>query len=154
LKLERGEVAIVTAQFVALIVVVLFLSSFSPGQSAQSTPAFGSVYWGTSQQGTPLSEAHTTVVKQNASALTAYFTVAFSTQISAVAGSRLCLANATSGVLTTYTTIPFTLTSRGTGSIPLSPVGQPTGWVCTYTIKITDSLSQTVTWLGSVQVKP
>lgn len=153
MKLERGEVAIVTIQFVALFTVVLVLSSFSPGQSAQSTPTFSSAYWGTSNQGTALSEGHTTVVKQNASALTAYFTVAFSTTISSVSGTRLCVANSTSGILTTYTTIRFSL-NKGTGTIPLSPVGQPKGWVCTYTIKITDSLSQTVTWLGSVQVEP
>lgn len=154
MKLEPGEVAIVTIQFVALVAVVLVLSTFSPGQSAQSAPVFGSVYWGTPSQGVPLSEGHTTVVKENESVVTARFSVAFSTQISAVAGSRLCTINSTSGVSTTYTTIPFTLDSKGTGTVPLSPAGQPAGWVCTYTIKVTDTLSQTVTWLGSVELKP
>ena len=38
MKLERGEIAIVVVQFVALVAVVLLLSSFTPGQSAQSSP--------------------------------------------------------------------------------------------------------------------
>ena len=86
--------------------------------------------------------------------MTAYFTVAFSTQVSAVSGSRLCVGpNSSLGESTTYTIIPFTYEkSKGSGTIPLSPTGQQAGWVCTYTIKVTDSLSQTTTWLGSVEL--
>ncbi|HVB95114.1 MAG TPA: hypothetical protein VND41_00750 [Nitrososphaerales archaeon] len=155
MKLERGEVGIVAVQFAALVVVVLLLSSFSPSQSAQSTPVIGSVYWGASNQGVALTYGKLTTVTQNASLLTAYFTVAFSTKVSAVSGSRLCLGpNSTVGESTTYTTINFTYDStKGTGSIPLSPAGQQTGWACAYTIKVTDSLSQTTTWLGSVELK-
>jgi hypothetical protein len=141
-------------QFVALVAVVLLLSSFSPGQSATSTPAFASVYWGDSGQGVPLTAGKVTVVTQNESTITAYFTVAFSTQVSAVSGSSLCVGpNSTSGVSTTYATIHFTYdASKGSGIIPLSPTGQQDGWICTYTIKVTDSLSQTTTWLGSVEL--
>lgn len=154
MKLERGEAGIVAIQFAALIIVVVVLSSYSPGQSAQSTPVFGSVYWGTSSQGVALHEGALNVVKENESVVTAYFTVAFSTQISAVSGSRLCTSNSTTGVSTIYSTIQFTFdSSKGSGTIPLTPAGQPDGWVCTYTIKVTDSLSQTVTWLGSVELK-
>jgi hypothetical protein len=154
MKMERGEVAIVAVQFVALVAVVLLLSSFSPGQSAQSTPVFTSVYWGTSSQGVVLSAGQVTKVGQNESVVTAYFTVAFSTKVSAVSGSRLCVApNSTAGISTTYTIIPFTYDeSKGSGTIPLSPTGQQSGWVCTYTIKVSDDLSQTITWLGSVEL--
>jgi hypothetical protein len=154
MKFERGEVGIVAVQFGALTAVVLLLSSFSPGQSAQSTPAISSVYWGTSSQGVALKPDKLTTVAQNESVVTAYFTVAFSTKVSAVSGSRLCIGpNSTVGESTTYTIIPFTYdSSKGSGSIPLSPTGQEAGWVCTYTIKVTDSLSQTTTWLGSVEL--
>lgn len=155
MKLERGESGIVAVQFGALITVVLVLSSFSPGQSAQSTPAIGSVYWGTSTQGVALASGKVTTVTQNESVVTAYFTVAFSTKVSAVSGSRLCIGpNSTVGESTTYTVINFAYdSSKGTGSIPLSPTGQHAGWVCAYTIKVTDSISQTTTWLGSVELK-
>ena len=155
MKLERGEVGIVVGQFVALVAVVLLLSNFSPGQSAQSTPAISSVYWGASNQGVALSAGKLTVVTQNESVVTAYFTVAFSTQVSAVSGSRLCIGpNSSIGESTTYTIIPFTYEkAKGTGTIPLAPAGQASGWVCTYTIKVTDTLSQTTTWLGSVELK-
>jgi hypothetical protein len=153
MKMERGEVAIVAIQFVALVTVVLILSSFSPGQSATSTPAINSVYWGTSSQGVALKAEALTTVTQNESVVTAYFTVAFSTTVSAVSGSRLCFGpNSSVGESTTYTIIPFTyVKSKGSGTIPLSPTSQQAEWVCTYTIKVTDSLSQTVTWLGSVE---
>jgi len=155
MKLEPGEVGIVVVQFVALVAVVLLLSSFSSGQSAQSTPVIGSVYWGTSSQGVALSAAKLTMVNQNESVVTGYFTVAASTKVSAVSGSRLCSgSNSSVGESTTYTVIPFTYDeAKGTGSVPLSPAGQQAGWVCTYTIKVTDSLSQTTTWLGSVELR-
>jgi hypothetical protein len=154
MKLERGEVGIVIVQFAALISVVLVLSTFSPGQSAQSTPVFNSVYWGSSSQGVALQNGKVTKVSQNESTVTAYFSVAYSTKVSAVSGSRLCVGpNSSVGESTTYTLIPFTFDpSKGSGTIPLSPTGQELGWVCTYTIKVTDSLSQTVTWLGSVEL--
>jgi hypothetical protein len=89
-------------------------------------------------------------LSQNESVVTAYYTVAFSTKVSAVSGSRLCVGpNATSGESTTYTYIPF---NPASGSRVLSPTVQQMGWVCTYTIKVTDSLSQTTTWLGSVEL--
>ncbi|HEV2389299.1 MAG TPA: hypothetical protein VGS04_01105 [Nitrososphaerales archaeon] len=155
MKLERGEIGIVVVQFAALVSVVLLLSNFSPGQSAQSTPVIGSVYWGASSQGFALAAGKTTTVAQNESVVTAYFTVAFSTQVTAVSGSRICeVPNSSVGQSLTYTLIPFTYDkSKGSGTIPLSPTGQSAGWVCTYTIKVTDSLSQTTTWLGSVELK-
>jgi hypothetical protein len=154
MKLERGEVGIVVVQFVALVGVVLALSNFSPGQSAQSTPVIGSVYWGTASQGVALSAGKVIMVTQNESVVTAYFTVAFSTQVTAVSGSRVCIGpNSTTDQSLTYTVIPFTYQkSKGTGTIPLTPAGQQAGWVCTYTIKVTDTLSQTTTWLGSVEL--
>jgi hypothetical protein len=148
--MERGEIAIVAVQFVALVAVVLILSSFTPGQSAQSNPVVGPVYWGSSAHGIALRSGQLTKVTQNESAITAYFTTAFSTKISAVSGSRLCVGpNSTAGESTIYTTIAF---SPATSSLTLAPTGQKLGWVCTYTIKVTDALSQTTTWLGSVEL--
>ncbi len=154
--MERGEIAIVAAQFAALIAVVLLLSSFTPGQSAQSSPVIGPVYWGTPSQGVALHSGHLAKVSANESAITADFTVAFSTQPSAVSGSRLCFGpGSTSGESTTYTYIPFNYTaSSGSYSAVLSPAGQHAGWVCTYTVKVTDTLSQTTTWLASVELNP
>jgi hypothetical protein len=154
MKLERGEAGILVIQFAALIAVVLLLSSFSAGQSARSTPNISSVYWGTSDHGIPLQSGKLTRVSQNESLVTAYFTVASSTKVSDVSGSRLCTEpNSTTGESTTYTYIPFTFDpTKGSGTIPLSPTDQPSGWVCTYTIRVTDSLSQTATWLGSVEL--
>lgn len=143
---------IVAVQFAALVGVVIFLSTFTPGQNAQSTPVIGSVYWGPSSQGIPLHSGQLTKVSQNESLVTADYSVAFSTQVSAVSGSRICVApNSTSGESTTYTQISF---SPASGSLVLSPAVQQPGWVCTYTIKVTDGLSQTTTWLGSVELNP
>ena len=154
--MERGEIAIVIAQFAALIAVVLLLSSFTPGQSSQSSPVIGTVYWGSPAQGVALQNGGIAKVTQNQSVITADFTVAFSTKPSAVTGSRLCIGpNSTLGESTTYTYIPFTYDStKTTYSVALSPTVQQPGWVCTYTIKVTDTLSQSATWLGSVQFNP
>ncbi len=150
--MERGEIAIVIVQFALLAAVVLLLSSFTPGQSAQSNPVISSVYWGTPAQGIALHSGQVTKASLNASVVTADFSVAFSTQVSAVSGSRLCVGpNSTAGESTIYTTIPFI---TAPGSLVLSPTVQQPGWVCTYTIKVTDGLSQTTTWLGSVELKP
>jgi hypothetical protein len=154
--LERGEIAIVGFQFAALIAVVLLLSSFTPGQSAQSTPVISSVYWGAPGQGVALHNGQLAKVSSNESTITAYFSVAFSTKPSAVSGSRLCLGpNSTVGDSTTYTYIPFNyVPSKSAYSIVLSPTGQQAAWVCTYTVKVTDALSQTATWIGSVELQP
>jgi hypothetical protein len=150
--MERGEIGIVVVQFSALIAVVLLLSSFTPGQSAQSSPVIASVYWGPSTQGLALHGGQLTRVSRNESVVSADFTVASTTQVSAVSGSRLCVApNSTAGESTIYTSISF---SPASGSLVLSPTVQQPGWICTYTIKVVDSLSQTTTWLGSIELSP
>jgi len=154
--LERGEIAIVVGQFVALVAVVLILSSYTPGQSAQSNPVFASVYWGSPGQGVSLASGQVTKVSHNESSITAYFNVAYSTQVAAVSGSRLCSApNGVAGESTAYTNITFSFDpSRHADSVVLTPTDQRPGWVCTYTVKVTDGLLQTATWLGSVEVGP
>src|SRR5690242_11611174 len=103
MRTEKGELALVSGQFVALVAVVLVLSTFTPGQSVQSNPVMNSVYWGTSGQGEALRYGQLTLVGHNESVITAYFTVAFSTKVSDVYGSRLCLGpNSTVGQSTTY----------------------------------------------------
>jgi hypothetical protein len=147
---------IVAAQFAALIAVVLLLSGYTPGQSAQSGPVIASVHWGTPGSGVSLQANHLSKVSLNETVITADFTIATSTQPSAVSASRLCTGQGSStGESTTYDTIPFNYTSSsGAFSMVISPTAQQVGWVCTYTIKVTDSLSQTTTWLGSVELDP
>jgi len=154
--MERGEIVIVSIQFVALLAVVILLTSFSPTNSAQSYPVISSVYWGSSSQNIPLQNGALTKVTQNQSEITGYFHVAYSTQVSAIAATRLCFgSNSSSGESTTYTNIPWGFDSqKNSNYLTLSPTGQPSGWRCTYTIKVTDGLSQTTTWLGTVEVMP
>ncbi len=153
--MERGEIAIVSVQFIALVGLVFALSVYTPGQSAQSTPVFSSVYWGQSSQGIGLQSGQVTKVTLNASVITAYFNVAYSTQVSSVSASRLCVnSNSTAGASTIYTNLPFGYdASTRSDYVVVSPVNQPAGWDCTYTIKVTDGLSQTTTWLGSVMLQ-
>jgi hypothetical protein len=152
--LEKGEITIVAIQFVALIAVVLVLSSFTEGNSTQSTPVFNTVYWGVPGQNIPLHMAATTTVRQNETVITAYFSVAFSTHVSSITATRLCIgANASAGESTTYTNIPWGYDSQVKSNfLTITPTGQPTGWQCTYTIKVTDGLSQTTSWLGTVEL--
>ena len=144
--------AIVTVQFVALMALVVLLSIYTPGESAQSTPVFASVYWGQASQGIGLQNGQVTKVSLNESVITAYFNVAYSTQVSAVSASRLCVDSSSSaGVSTVYTNLPFGYeSSRHANYVLVSPTVQQSGWDCTYTIKVTDGLSQTSTWLGTV----
>jgi hypothetical protein len=150
--LEKGEITIVVFQFVALIVVVLVLSNYSQGNSTQSTPIFNTVYWGTPSQNIGLREGGTTMVTQNETMITAYFNVAFSTHVSSITATRLCIgSNATAGESTTYTNIPWGYDAQKKSNyLTITPTVQPAGWKCTYTIKVTDGLSQTTAWLGTV----
>ncbi|MDA4118425.1 MAG: hypothetical protein OK455_08800, partial [Thaumarchaeota archaeon] len=154
LSLEKGEIAIVSVQFVALVGLVFLLSIYAPGESAQSSPSITSVYWGQSSLGVGLHYGQLTKVSLNESTITAYFNVAYSTQVSAVAASRLCVnSNSSAGVSTTYTTLSWGHdSSKGADYVFVSPTVQLPGWDCTYTIKVTDGLSQTTTWLGTVQL--
>jgi hypothetical protein len=150
--LERGEIAIVTIQFVALAGLVFALSIYTPGQNAQSNPVVTSVYWGQPSQGIGLANGQVTKVSLNESTITAYFSVAYSTKVSSVSASRLCVdPNSAAGVSTVYTNLPFGYdNSRRADYVLVSPTVQTVGWDCTYTIKVTDGLSQTTTWLGTV----
>ena len=139
-------------QFVALIGLVLLLSVYTSGESAQSNPVITSVYWGPSSQGIGLPNGHVTKVTQNQTMITAYFSVAYSTQVSAVSASRLCIdPGSGAGESTTYTTLSWGYdTSKQADYVVVSPTIQTPGWDCTYTVKVTDGLSQTATWLGTV----
>jgi hypothetical protein len=154
--LEKAEAAIITGQFVALIAIVLLLANYTPGQSSLSYPVVSSVYWGSPGNGVSLQKGQTMKVMQNESEVTAYFTVAFSTSVSAVSASRLCVDPANgAGVSTTYNTIQFGYDSaKSQHTVTVSPTVQQPGWECTYTITITDGLSQTATWLGTVEFLP
>lgn len=154
--MEKAEAAIIAGQFVALIVIVLLLASYTPGQSSLSYPVVNSVYWGSAGNGVSLQKDQTVKVTQNESEITAYFSVAYSTTVSAVSASRLCVDPATgAGVSTVYDTIQFGYDSaKGLHTVTVSPTVQQPGWQCSYTLTVTDGLSQTVTWLGTVEFVP
>ncbi len=153
--MERGEVLVVGLQFAALFAIVLLISNYTPGQSAQANPVVGSVYWGPAGAGLSLGSGGLTKVSQNQSSITAYFSVAYSTKVSAVSASRLCVdPSSTQGESVVYTDIQFSYDQqRHSSYVVIQPTTQKPGWDCTYTIKVTDDLSQTATWLGSVELQ-
>jgi len=154
--LEKAEGAIITGQFAALVGIVLLLANYTPGQSSLSYPVISSVYWGSPGHGDPLTKGQVVKVTDNQSMITAGFTVAFSTKVSAVSASRLCVDPASgTGVSTTYNVIQFGYdSSKGVHTVTVSPAVQQPGWDCSYTITVTDGLSQTATWLGTVEFNP
>jgi hypothetical protein len=159
--LEKGEVAILSIQFGALILAVLFLSGFASSSSgALSTPQITSVYWGAPPPGNGTSIGHgTNDEATNATSMSFFYNLAESTHLVSVSASRFCInpqANATAGgAEDTFTHIPWYYSSdKKSYYFTFSPTGQPTGWTCEYSIAITDSLAQTTTWVGTVVVKP
>lgn len=149
--MEKGEVAILAGQFAALAVTVLLLSNFV-GASAISTPSIVSVDWGGPSSHYGLTKNSLNQEKVNESTISVFYTLAPTTVPSSASASRLCLGENGTGEVFTYAKVLF-LTDNSTGKSYLSfgPVGQPFGETCTYTILLTDSLEQTVTWVGSVQ---
>jgi hypothetical protein len=158
--LEKGEVGILAVQFGALIFAVLLLSNFAYGTNASSTPAITTVYWGSPPPASGISiGTGTNIEKTNASAVSFFYTLAYSTHLVAAAASRFCInpeTNATvGGGETVYTNIPnLYSTAKKAYYFTFSLTGQPTGWNCVYSITITDSLQQMANWAGTVIVKP
>jgi hypothetical protein len=153
--MEKGEAAVLAVQFGALAVVVLLLTVAGPGQNVQSTPSFIQVYWGDPSSGAVLTSGQTNVVTQNSSSISALFNLAYSTKVSALSASRLCIDPTTkAGVSNTYTNLQIQFdVSRNAYAVTVSPTGQHGGWQCSYTITLTDSISQTAVWVGTVQIR-
>jgi hypothetical protein len=161
--LEKGEIGVLTVQFAALIFVVLLLSVFAQGSNNQSTPEITSVYWGplpTTGHTTPTLGTGTNNEVTNATSITVFYSLAFSTHVTSVSASRLCQSTNSSGLDQVYTDLPINYdTSKAAyyftfGSTGGQTTTQRAGWSCQYTITVTDSLEQTTTWLGTVVVKP
>ncbi len=158
--MEKGEVAILTIQFGALIVAVLLLSNFAYGSNATSTPSVAAVYWGVPPPGTGVTigtGTHTETT--NASQISAFYSLAEGTQLITISASRLCTnpqqnATVVGGKLEYTNMTRYYDSSKGAYYYALYPVTQPTGWSCVYYITVTDSLGQTATWIGTVIVKP
>ena len=153
--MEKGEIAILTGQFGALVLVILLFSNFVPGGAsadALSTPTIGAVYWGPVSAGVQLARGGTTTVTTNATTVTVDYALAFSTTPASVTGTRLC-ANVSPndyGQELVYTN--FTVDYK-TDSFTFVPTSQPLGAQCTYTLQLTDSLQQPTIWEGTVVLK-
>jgi hypothetical protein len=158
--LERGEIAVLAVQFGVLIFVVLLLSQFASGTNSQSTPEINTVYWGSiPPAGTVTLGQSTNNEATNASSIAVFYTLAYSTHVVSVAASRLCLAPNSTGEDLVYTHLPINYDSAKKvyyftfGSTGGQTTGQQLGWSCEYTISVTDSLQQTTTWVGTVNLK-
>lgn len=151
--LEKGEVAIVGGQFLALAVLVLILGNYA-GTSGPTTHV-GTVYWGAPSGGVTLAKNAVNSEKSNASLIYVYYTLASNTAVSSISASRLCLnpaANNT-GESLIYTQIPINYDSqRHQNYISFGPTGQAAGIGCDYTVVITDTVQQVTTWTGTVKV--
>jgi hypothetical protein len=153
--LEKGEVAIVGGQFLALAVLILLLGNYAGVGLGSPTTKVGTVYWGAPPGGAALTKGVLNKETTNASAMYVYFNLGPSTTVSSVSASRLCLdtaANNTGGSLT-YTQISINYDSqKHENYITFGPTGQPSGVGCDYTVTITDSLQVVNTWTGSVEL--
>lgn len=155
--MEKGEVAIVGGQFLALAVLVLLLGNYAGiGTNGSQTTKIGTVYWGAPSGGVALASGTLNTEKTNASTISLYFTLATNSAISPpIAASRLCInpsANST-GEYLIYTNIPINYDSqKHQNFISFGPTGQPLGIGCSYTVSITDSLQQVTTWTGTVKL--
>jgi hypothetical protein len=152
--LEKGEIGIVAGQFIALALVIIILGNYvGPTQNATTTA--GKVYWGTPSAGVILVSNKVTTVTSNSSSISMYFSLASGTTIGSASASRLCVnprANNTGGVQG-YTRISINYDAgKKQNYIQFGPTGQALGIGCTYTITVTDSLQQTVTWVGTVSL--
>jgi hypothetical protein len=151
---------ILTVQFGALILAILLLSNFAYGTNESSTPSVRTVYWGTPPpaNGTSIGTG-TNHESTNATTISFFYTLAYSTHLVSVSASRICTnpqSNATQGgVADTYTHMPqYYSSAKKAYYFTFGPTGQPTGWSCIYSLSITDSLGQTSGWAGTVIVKP
>jgi len=156
--LEKGEVLILTIQFGALILAVLLLSGFYSSQNASSTPAIQRVYWGSPPPAGVSIGRGTNTEATNASLMTVYYTLAAGTHIVSFSASRLCTNPKPNSTLVgsedVYTHIPqYYDPGNKENYFTFGPTGQLAESSCLYTISITDSLTQTSTWVGTVIVK-
>lgn len=154
--MEKGEVGVLAGQFAALVVVLLVLSNFASGTSPLSTPTIGAVYWGAPSGNIQLTKGVTNTEAANASTISVFYSLAYSTTPATASATKLCLnsgQNDTGGVFI-YTNITFKYDAASkTNYISFGPAGQSAGQTCTYTVQLTDSLQQVATWVAIVKLK-
>jgi hypothetical protein len=152
--LEKGEIGIVAGQFIALALVILILGNYV-GPTQNTTTTAGKVYWGAPSAGVTLDSNKVNQVTTDSNNISMYFSLESGTTIGSVSASRLCVnpsANNTGGVQV-YITIPINYdTQKKQNYVEFGPTDQTLGIGCTYTITVTDSLQQTVTWVGTVRL--
>jgi hypothetical protein len=84
--------------------------------------------------------------------MSVYFALAVGTSPASVSAVRLC-SNAPpnpTGQELVYTNLTINYSSN---SFTFNTTGQSAGQTCTYTLSLTDSLQQVVTWVATVKLK-
>jgi hypothetical protein len=154
--LEKGETAIVGGQFIALAVIILVLGNYAGiVNSSVTTATVEKVYWGVPSADVVLKSATVNTENANASSISLFFALPPGTAPGLPSVARLCLnptAN-NSGVSLVYTKIPIGYDSKTKQYyITFGPTGQPSGFSCSYTVTVTDSVQQTATWTSTVEL--
>jgi hypothetical protein len=156
--LERAEAAIVGGQIIALVVVVGLLGNYAGvsgiGVNGFSIPQISSVYWGPPSSGVTLAKAVGNTESTNATTISVRYSLAQGTKVAIVSASRLCeLPNGT-GFEHIYTNLTTSIDNAAKAVyFTFGSTTQPLGWSCDYTVTLTDSLQQSVTWVATVEVK-
>lgn len=150
--MEKGEIAVLTIQFGALALVVLFLGNFVPTGAVQSATAINGVYWGSPDSGVKIGNAATLTTTVNQTNIYASFGIEPSAGLASISAGRFCTdPTHTQGESRTYTTEEITFSrAQGTSYLTFSPTGQKAGWSCLYSVQITDSIGQVAKWQGTV----
>ncbi len=152
--MEKGEKAVLALQFALLLIVVAVIGNLLPTQVPQ-TPSFKGVYWGQPANGNEIPQAGVLQVQANATSIFAYFQLPSSTTISSATATRICTDPATKGGESrSYDIVLFGYDQPSSASyFVISPVGQPSGWSCTYSVLVKDTLGGTTNWTGTVLLK-
>lgn len=152
--MEKGEKAVLVLQFALLLVVVLVIGNLLPNQLPQ-TPSFRGVYWGQAVNGDAIQQGGLLEVKTNATSIYAYFQLPPSTTVSSATAGRICTDPATkAGESRSYNIVVFGYNQSSSASyFVITPVGQPGGWSCTYSVQIKDSVGGVTNWSGTVVLK-
>ena len=154
--MEKGEIAILTIQFGALLIVVLAVGNILPVGSVQTTPTVSGVYWGDPANNTPIPSGGTLKTKTNQSIIYFYFQLNGGGEIASTSASRFCINQTVrEGESTTYVKIQFGYdTGRKANYLLITPTTQRLGLSCVYNVQITDRLLQTVKWTATIIIVP
>jgi hypothetical protein len=82
--------------------------------------------------------------------MSVYFALAVGTSPASVSAVRLCSYANDTGEELVYTEL---MINYKTNSFTFNTTGQVAGATCTYTLTLTDSLQQVVTWVAIVKLK-